>query len=89
MIELQKKYISTFTEKLDELISALEDNSIERLRAMGHKLHGSGASYGFKDISVIGKQINQAARELDFDTIRIEIDKLSIFISEQKNKLEI
>ena len=89
MIELQKKYISTFNDKIDELLSAFADRSTERLRIMGHKLHGSGASYGFNKISLIGKDINQAAHESDYDTIKQQIDELVAFVNEQKLKLGI
>ncbi|MEO5362508.1 MAG: Hpt domain-containing protein [Magnetococcus sp. DMHC-8] len=41
----------------------LERGEFDAARVLGHRMKGSGAGYGFADISSIGARMEQAARE--------------------------
>jgi HPt (histidine-containing phosphotransfer) domain-containing protein len=43
----------------------LEERRFDECKALGHRLKGSGASYGFSDISELGRQIELAAEKHD------------------------
>ncbi len=65
---LKQRYTSTFPTKLAELeeAKALLDNGdrqggLEKLRHHAHKLAGSGASYGFLDLSAQARKLERAS----------------------------
>lgn len=76
----------SFEEKLDILSSALKIKDKMQLRAMGHKLHGSGASYGFKKITELGRTINAYAHDENWDGIKEQINLLKDFVNKEKKQ---
>jgi PAS domain S-box-containing protein len=66
------------------LRSALEQGDVERLRTIGHKMHGSGAAYGFRQMSAIGADIEAAAKTGDMDQVRRSIVALETVLRELK-----
>lgn len=86
MNELQIKYLMTFNKKIDELNLALRERDINKLRNIGHKLQGSGASYGFNEISEYGKLLNQVAKLNNFEEIDKVIKLLEEFVLLEKKK---
>ena len=87
--EIKKKYILGFDEKLKELRSYLDAKDVYEMRMAGHKLHGSGGSYGFKKISEIGKMINSFAHQEDWSGIEKEYTKLVSYIAECRKELNL
>lgn len=60
----------------------LQGNSyMEEIRQLGHKMKGSGGGFGFDEISNIGKDIEEAARQLDKLKIERLVDNLEKYIS--------
>ena len=51
--QLKRKYISSFIQKQEDLKGAWEDQDIERLEGLLHKLTGSSGSYGFNELTVL------------------------------------
>jgi diguanylate cyclase (GGDEF)-like protein len=62
LLELQREYLSSLPERLDELrddITALQQGATDAagsLRTRLHRLAGSGGSYGFTDLSAIARE---------------------------------
>lgn len=54
---------------LDTLRAALASADFEQLRQIGHRMKGVGNSYGFSEVSAFGKDIEDAAKASDRDTI--------------------
>lgn len=73
--QLQKVYIQSFDEKMQELESAFANRNFEQLRALFHKIAGSGKTYGFAEISEVAR-----AAELEkanaADAFRKHIDRI-------------
>ncbi len=86
MKDIQDRYIKSFDKKLNEIDNGLINRNFEILRAMGHKLHGSGASYGFAKITEIGKTINSLAKEKKLDDINKQVSILKEYITDLKKQ---
>ncbi len=50
---------------LAALAAALPAGDFQAIRRVGHGMAGAGASYGFDQVSHLGEQLVQAAREAD------------------------
>jgi len=65
LIELQREYLSEFPERLEELradisaFRALRPEAAVSLKTRFHRLAGSGGSYGFPEISVVAREMEQ------------------------------
>ncbi len=65
MLGLQREYLTEFPERLEELRSdiaafrALRPEAAASLRTRFHRLAGSGGSYGFPEISVVAREMEQ------------------------------
>ena len=73
-----------YLEKLNEFSAAI-DNAIEQgdlkeLANMGHRMGGTGSSYGFDAVSEIGLGLERAAKEKNMADVREWADKLSNYL---------
>jgi len=55
--KLQGFFLSIATEKVEEMKKALQQKNLSLIRTHAHQLKGSGASFGFPEISKIAEQI--------------------------------
>jgi HPt (histidine-containing phosphotransfer) domain-containing protein len=63
--DLIPTYMSNRRKELDALRAALAAADFERLRQLGHRMRGVGNSYGFDDVTDLGKLIEEGARAGD------------------------
>ncbi|MCK4762309.1 MAG: response regulator [Candidatus Aminicenantes bacterium] len=84
---LRSQYIEELPEKISELISAwrfLQQNfkdqtSLSRFRMLAHKLHGSGTTFGFKNVTDYAKKIEEIllkAMDIGEEVLVMEQDKI-------------
>ena len=66
-------------EKLKELLAA---SDLERIKQLGHNLKGTGGGYGFDKNTEFGRQIEEAAKEEDEDSLEELIEDLEIYLEE-------
>lgn len=65
MLELQREYLAEFPERLEELrtdiaaFRALRPEAAASLKTHFHRLAGSGGSYGFPEISLVAREMEQ------------------------------
>lgn len=81
---LKNRYIKSMKLKLDYLEYLIAENEIEEITRFGHKIAGSGLSYGFKDITEIGYEIENAGEAGDIESVKILKEKLDKIISGKK-----
>jgi len=62
------RYIEILWEQLSLLDQAIESNDSETARMLGHKLKGTGSSYGFNRLTELGAAIETASKISDFNT---------------------
>jgi HPt (histidine-containing phosphotransfer) domain-containing protein len=62
-------------EKINRL---LEEENFDEIRMLGHGMKGAGGGYGFDEITEIGREIEEAAKNKD----KLEVRKLNIRLAE-------
>jgi HPt (histidine-containing phosphotransfer) domain-containing protein len=66
-------FLANRRKELDALRSALAASDFEQLRQLGHRMRGVGNSYGFEQVSTLGKEIEDGAHKGDRATIEANI----------------
>ena len=64
MEDYVREYLDSFDEKLAQLRSLIVGREAEAVKAFGHRLKGSGATYGFDAITELGRALEEAARKV-------------------------
>jgi diguanylate cyclase (GGDEF)-like protein len=87
LIELQREYLAEFPERLEELradisaFRALRPEAAASLKTRFHRLAGSGGSYGFPEISIVAREMEQwmAAKPAPGEAPRLDaaVDRLA------------
>lgn len=67
--------------ELETLRAALAGGDFEQLRQIGHRMKGVGNSYGFAEVSEIGKRIEDGARDSDRGAIEPCIGEYAEYLS--------
>jgi HPt (histidine-containing phosphotransfer) domain-containing protein len=63
--DLVPTFLKNRAKELDSLRAALAGGDMEQLRQLGHRMKGVGNSYGFEQVSTLGKQIEDGAKAGD------------------------
>jgi signal transduction histidine kinase/FixJ family two-component response regulator len=58
---LAARFLASCGRDLARLRAALEGGDLNAARAIGHTLHGTGGSYGFEEITRLGREIEQGS----------------------------
>ena len=74
-------FMSNRKKELDALRVALASADFEQLRQLGHRMKGVGNSYGFAQVSDIGKHVEDGARSGDRALLESAIAKYTDFLS--------
>jgi len=73
-------FLESTREDLQALAHALERLDYPKIRLIGHDLKGSGGGYGFDQISVIGRSIEEAAKRSDGPEVGRQIAALADYL---------
>lgn len=79
--ELRALYLSNRTRELVSLANAVERGDFDVLARAGHNLKGTGAAYGFAELSEIGKALEDAAKALDAPQIEVQLGKAESYLN--------
>jgi HPt (histidine-containing phosphotransfer) domain-containing protein len=63
------------------LARLLENADFHGIQTVGHNLKGTGASYGFTELSTIGAQIERAAKAIAREAVAEQLANLSDYLS--------
>lgn len=63
--DLIPTFMTNRAKELETLRAALGAGDMEQLRQLGHRMKGVGSSYGFEQVSAIGKQVEDGAKAKD------------------------
>ena len=79
--ELVPEYLKQRSEDLDKLSTAIGAADYGTISRLAHQLKGSGASYGFHELSEIGKALERAAKTLNLEESRRQTKLLSVCLA--------
>jgi len=77
---LQPRYLANRRNDLDKVNAARQSGDFDVIRKLAHDWKGSGAGYGFPEISQVGRELEQAA-------IRRDASEVAAWIGEMENRV--
>ncbi len=69
MIELRSLYIGYLRNEIDSFKSLLARKDLDQIKELGHRLKGSGGTYGFHRISELGETIQYLETDVDWKDV--------------------
>lgn len=79
--ELIPSYLNKRKQELLEMTMALERGDNKSLRSIGHRLKGCASSYGFDELSILGKNLESAAMECNRFALEKIIKNIEIYLN--------
>ena len=80
--DLVPAYLENRRSDIKSMTASLALGEWEAIAELGHKIKGSGASYGFPEISDLGREIERAAGARDRDAVRAALMQLAARVKE-------
>jgi len=74
-------YLAGRKQEVPELLAVLAASDFERLAKMAHNIKGSGASYGFSDLTRIGAALELAAKQNDAGGSGAQLAQLNDYLN--------
>ncbi len=74
-------YLAKRQDDLEKMRTALAAANYAVIQSIGHNCKGTGKGFGFPEITVLGLNIEQAAKASDADRVRDCIDNLERFVT--------
>src|SRR5262245_24384872 len=79
--DLVPVFLKNRRKEVETLRAALAATDFEQLRQLGHRMKGVGNSYGFKQVSVLGKQIEDNARAGDAAALELALSSYADYLA--------
>ena len=70
--------------EIETLRAALAAGDMEQLRQLGHRMKGVGNSYGFEQVSTLGKQLEDGAKATDRAGLEARIAEYTDYLARVK-----
>jgi CheY-like chemotaxis protein len=80
LADLIPEYLERRQQDLENMRAALTSTDYETVRIVGHSMKGSGAAYGFDELTAIGSSLEQAAKAGDAEAIRHQLDAMASYL---------
>ena len=80
ILELTPVYLADCRNEVNVMLDAATQKDFETLQSLGHQMKGSGGGYGFDHITVIGGQLESAAKAQDLPAIEQKIADLRDYL---------
>ena len=87
MENLKGFYLENLAERYGQMAAALASKNFEELGFIGHKLKGSGASYGFSEVTDLGIEIEQYAKDGDTKKLKELLAGLKKILKKNHHKV--
>ncbi len=73
-------FLAKRREDIKSMLAVLEQGEYETIRIFGHRMKGTGGSFGLDAITDIGKSLEQAAKNQNFEDIRMLLGEFSTYL---------
>ena len=78
--DLVPGYLASRRSEIADIRQKISERDLESLHVIGHQLKGSGEGFGFREITLLGAQIEDAALAGDLRTIQEVADRLEEYV---------
>ena len=82
--DLIPTFMKNRSKELETLRAALTAADMEQLRQIGHRMRGVGTSYGFEQVSALGRQIEDGAKSRDLPGLEARIAEYADYLARVK-----
>lgn len=90
MVELnQKKYLERRILDVEKCLQALKIEDYSVIETVGHNIKGNGITFGFPELSVLGKQMEMAAKSKNQSEVFARINELQDWTAKQSERLTV
>ena len=79
--DIVDSYLEHRHRDIDVLLEALDRGAFDRIKHLAHDLVGTGGSFGFEEMSLIGRSLETAAEKRDTEEIKILVGDLAEYLS--------
>jgi len=70
MENLKGYYVGNLAERFTNFQKAIKSSDFTEIGFIGHSMKGSGASYGFQEISELGSEIEESAKNRELPNLK-------------------
>lgn len=82
--DIVDSYLEHRNQDVDSLLGALERGEFDHISHLAHDLVGTGGSFGFEDMSLIGRSLESAASNKKTEEIKLLVQDLADYLSNVK-----
>ena len=82
--DIVDSYLEHRSRDVDTLLDALDKGEFDQIRHLAHDLIGTGGSFGFEDMSLIGRCLENAALNKETKEIKLLVEDLAEYLSNVK-----
>ncbi|MFQ5750591.1 MAG: Hpt domain-containing protein [bacterium] len=82
--DLTPEFLENRQRDIVEITRLVEVADFTEIQRLGHSMKGSGGGYGFEEISEIGKDLEEAAKRSDRDSVIKLNNRLAKYLSAVK-----
>ena len=75
-----RSYLEHRKQDMNSLFLALEDGEFEHIKNVAHDLIGTGGSFGFKHMPIVGRSLASAAKEQQSEKIKFLLEGLAEYL---------
>lgn len=83
--EIHARYIERRKKDLELCLKSLRTKNFNELEKVGHQLKGNGETFGYAELSVIGRHLEDAAHQRDMLELEIALKDLSSWVNSHPN----
>ena len=80
MEDLVPDYLAGRKQEVTEMIGLLQASDFARLTLLSHNLKGTGAAYGFPELTRLGRALEQSAKSAERESLKAQIAELGNFL---------
>jgi PAS domain S-box-containing protein len=80
--EIVPGYLRARREELPEMTELLAASGFARLAVLAHNMKGTGSSYGFPEITRIGRALEQSAKQTDPEGLQTQLSELKDYLGQ-------
>jgi len=77
-------YLEHRNKDVESLLEALDRGEFDHIKHLAHDLVGTGGSFGFEDMSLIGRSLESAASNEKTEEIKLLVQDLADYLSNVK-----
>ena len=85
MRELRNIFIDEMSKRIEQLAHCVSVKDVSGAQQIAHKIHGTGGTYGFNEVSELGKSVETASKIGEWSQIQSGLSGLQTWLQKTNN----